>query len=196
MKQYPFQSIMHPLYAFTLCYFFACLSLDAGETENPLDGSLRDPWGIISGAKTNGPKKRPIDGSQNRGLSPASPLLPTATEPTTATFGPSFESFQSRYESHLDLSVFEKTGQDSPAARYDRGLKEWDQFQPTGTVFPPGAIFYGDPSALVTNVSFPDTSTPTTRWPVVPFYTVAFTSLLLIGAYFRVRYRGRYTRDR
>ena len=194
-EQYPFQSSMRLFHTLTLCYFIACVPLDASESKNPLEGSLRDPWGILSGAKSRDTKEPPIHGSPNSGLAPASPSMSPAEKPKTINFVPSFQAFQSQYNDHLDLSFFEETGQDSSAARYERRVTEWDEFQLTQTVFPSGAIFYGDPSALVRNQSLPDTATPTTRWSVVPLFILACASLLLIGYYFVVRFRERCTLD-
>ena len=186
---------MRVFHTFTLCYFLACFSLDAGESDNPLEGSLRDPWGIFSGAKNSEIKKPPIHGSPTHGLSPTSPSMSPSAEPKTVTFGPSFKAFQSQYNLPLDLSTFGETGQDSSAARYDRGVTEWAEFQLTQTVFPSGAIFYGDPAALVTNRSLSDAATPTTQWKLVPLFTFVCASLLLIWAYLRVRYRAKCTSD-
>ena len=186
---------MRVFHTFALCYFLACFSLDAGESENPLEGSIRDPWGIFSGAKNSENKDPPIHDSLTRGLSPTSRSMSPPAEPKMVTFGPSFKAFKSQYNLHLDLSTFGETVQDSLAAHYDRDVTEWDEFQLTQTVFPSGAIFYGDPSALVTNRSLADTVTPTKQWSVVPLFTLACASLLLIGAYFRVRYRERCTPD-
>ncbi|MEC8337582.1 MAG: hypothetical protein VXZ84_05520 [Planctomycetota bacterium] len=187
---------MRLFHTFTLFYFLACFSLDAGESENPLEGSLRDPWGIFSGAKNSETQEPPIHGSLARGLSPMSPSVSPPTESTaTVTFGPSFKAFKSQYNLQLDLSTFGETGHDSSAARYDRGVTEWAEFQLTQTVFPSGAIFYGDPAALVTNRSLPDAATPTTQWKLVPLFTLVCASLLLIWAYLRVRYRAKCTSD-
>lgn len=185
---------MRLFHTFTLFYFLAC-SLDAGESKNPLEGSLRDPWGILSGAKTSETKEPPIQGSPTRSLPPTSPSVSSPTESTGVTFGPSVKAFKAQYNVQLDFSTFGETGHDSLAARYDRGVTEWDQFQLNQTVVPSGAIFYGNPGALVTNRSPPDVATPITQWPLVPLFTFVCASLLLIWAYLRVRYRAKCTSD-
>ena len=187
----PFQLVMRSFHAFALLCL-ACCSLDAGEPDNPLAGSLRDPWGIVSKVKKGKYTKDTSPNSAARS-SPASSLLSTPTE--TSMFDPSFKAFQSQHATYLDISSFDNPEDDSLASRYDRGAREWDAFKPTDTVFPSGIIFYGDPSTLASNLSHPVTTTAATQWSLLIKYAIAFTSLLLLGICCVLRFQVKCTPD-
>ena len=191
----PFQSVMRLLHALTLCCL-VCFSSYAGALENPLAGSLHDPWGIVSQAKNGTRTKVIFSDPAPRDGSPGSSSLATPRE--ASTFGPTFESFQSQYISPLNLSNLGKSREDSFVTRYDSGAREWDTFQPNQNIFPAGTIFYGDPGALVATVGPPDPTIATTRWSTFSIYAFAFASLLLLlllVIYFRMRYQAKYTSD-
>lgn len=175
---------MRHFFAFALCclnLLSVDLSLDASEPENPLQGSLRDPWQVVTG----GEKKTKVVASKK-----APQLVPTASPQTeTSSFGPSFSDFQLQYDSQLDLSTLENKDEDSVAHRYARGEKEWDHFQPSQQILPAGTIFYGDPSVLAAKPTPSTTTIDMNRWPILRSLTLVVVMLLLLGTYFWVRYR-------
>ena len=131
------QSTMRPFFFF-VCSSFILLPLVAGEPENPLQGSLRDPWQVVTGQKEAVQIPHKKNGSHQVHPSPQ----------TQTPFGPSFSDFSAQYGSRLDLSTLGDTAGDSVAQRFARGEGDWTQFQPSQGVFQDGAIFYGDPRAL------------------------------------------------
>ena len=190
VRQDQLQSAMRLLHTLTVVCL-SCFSLNAGASENPLAGALRDPWGIIGEAKNRTQMKPFSTDPSVLGGSPGSSSLNTPTE--ASNFGPTFQAFQSQYTSHLDFPILGKTREDSFVTRYDRGAREWDTFQPTQAMFPPGTVFYGDPGALVATVNPLDTTIATTRWSFFPIYVLAFASLLLLSIYFQVRFQAKST---
>ena len=171
---------MRHFFAFALCCL-SLLSVDASEPENPLQGSLRDPWQVVTG----GEKKTKVVASET-----APHLLPTAYPQTeTSSFGPSFADFQLQYDSQLDLSTLENKGEDSVAHRYARGEKEWDHFHPSQQILPAGTIFYGDPSVLAANRTPSTTTIDMNRWAILISLTLLVAMLLLLGTYFWMRHR-------
>tara|TARA_E500000081_G_C6037436_1_gene307614 strand:- start:44 stop:580 length:537 start_codon:yes stop_codon:yes gene_type:complete len=176
---------MRHFFAFTLCCL-SLLSVDASEPENPLQGSLRDPWQVVTG----GEKKTKVVASET-----APHLLPTAYPQTeTSSFGPSFADFQLQYDSQLDLSTLENKGEDSVAHRYARGEKEWDHFHPSQQILPAGTIFYGDPSVLAANRTPSTTTIDMNRWAILISLTLLVAMLLLLGTYFWMRHRRNLSR--
>ena len=151
-------------------FFFVCCSLPlsshaAGEPENPLQGSLRDPWQVVSGQKEA-----------------------DASRPTQTPFGPSFSNFKAQYGSQLDLSTLGDADGDSVAQRFARGEGEWTQFQPSPCIFQDGAIFYGDPRTLSRDPGPSVTTTATNRWRMSTVAAIFFGISLLLGIYFRNRH--------
>ena len=176
---------MRHFFAFALCCL-SLLSVDASEPENPLQGSLRDPWQVVTG----GEKKTKVVASET-----APHLLPTAYPQTeTSSFGPSFADFQLQYDSQLDLSTLENKGEDSVAHRYARGEKEWDHFHPSQQILPAGTIFYGDPSVLAANRTPSTTTIDMNRWAILISLTLLVAMLLLLGTYFWMRHRRNLSR--
>ncbi len=171
---------MRHFLAFALCCL-NLLSLDASEPENPLQGSLRDPWKVVTG----GERKTNLVASKK-----APHRVPTASPETeTSSFGPSFADFQLQYDSQLDLSTLENKGEDSVAHRYARGEKEWDHFHPSQQILPAGTIFYGDPSVFAAKRAPSTTTIDMNRWPILRSLTLVVAMLLLLGTSFLVRHR-------
>ena len=186
-----FQSDMRQAYIFMmLC--ISCLSLDASEPENPLEGSLLDPWSILGEThETNAHDTylRNLHAHQSSTQVVPSPAVPPP-------FGPSFRYFQSKYEAHLDLSALGKNEADSLATRYADGAHAWDEFKPSHSMFPSGAIFYGDPSILTEQPDRLQHTPVSNWWSVLTCSAATFTSLLLLGIYFCSRFRGRFPVER
>ncbi len=178
------QSSMRYVFAFTFfCLAFLSLDLviDAEESQNPLQGSLRDPWKIVTEEnKPTLPSQVPV-ANQN--------FLSSSTDHPKSSFGPSFADFKSHYTSSLDLSSLTKANEDSVASRYARGGEEWDHFHPKKTDFPVGMIFYGDPSLLARSHIASTTTIDKGRWPLSLTIAAIFLILLLIGIYCRMQYQ-------
>ena len=176
---------MRYLFTFALCCLpFLSLSLNASEFENPLQGSLRDPWQVVTGGE-----KQTTDPSNPSKKVPHAAHAPSSSRTETSSFGPSFADFQLQYESQLDLSTLEDQGADSVAHRYALGEKEWDNFHPSQQIVPAGTIFYGDLAGLATKPAPPTITIDTNRWPTVTAITLVLVILLLPGAYFWIRHQ-------
>ena len=164
---------------FFVCSSFILLPLVAGEPENPLQGSLRDPWQVVTGQKEAVQIPNKKNGSHQVHPSPQ----------TQIPFGPSFSDFSAQYGSQLDLSTLGDTAGDSVAQRFARGEGDWNQFQPSQGVFQAGAIFYGDPRALSRDRGPAVTTTATNGWPVFTVAAIFLSIFLLLGIYFRNRHQ-------
>ncbi len=152
---------------------FLCLPMILGvidplDPEQPLRGSLKDPWGVLSSTSVD-----------HSGL-PDRKASATDVRWASEQFGLSFAGVRSAYQPSFDLSHLG----DTPADRFDRAAADWDQLklQPSDWPFGEGMIVYGDPAKFV----LPETFKPTIHrnggwWISIGLTLVLF--LLLLRAY-------------
>ena len=149
---------------------FPCLPMTLGvidplDPEQPLQGSLRDPWGVLS---------------RDHSITPDRKASAPDVRPPSEQFGLSFSDVRVGYQPSFDVS---RLG-DTPADRFDRAVTEWEQLksEPSGWPFGEGMIVYGDPAKFV----LPETFKPTIHrnggwWISIGLTLVLF--LLFLRAY-------------
>ena len=152
---------------------FLCLPMTLGvidplDPEQPLQGSLRDPWGVLSST------------SADHSSTPDRKASAPDVRPPSEQFGLSFADVRSGYQPSFDLSHLG----DTPADRFDRAVADWDQLKldPRDWPFGEGMIVYGDPGKFVLPENFKPTIHRNGGWWISIGLTLMLF-LLLLRAY-------------
>ena len=123
-----------------LCLPMALGVIDPLDPEQPLQGSLRDPWRVLSSA------------SADHSGTPDGKASTPDVRPPSDQFGLSFSDVRAGYQPSFDLSHLG----DTTADRFDRTVIEWEQLtlEPSGWPFGEGMIVYGDPVKFALSENF------------------------------------------
>ena len=162
---------------FLLCCPLALCAVDRVDLEQPLNGALQDPWGVLLPTPPD-PSAVPDDGA-----APFPERLPQAT----SSSGSSFADFKAQHHSPLDLSNFGTLVEDTPAYNFDQAANDWKQFQPSPWPFATGSIVYGDAGSFFRHKATVAATTGTGSWRIAGWLVGTLGLLILLGIMLRHR---------